>query len=757
MSLKQLFKGLATLARADVSMSTAANWVPVGESAGTAVGKLSVPGSSRPLENAIMAFSCIVCRRDAIGGCEPLVTDGDNNVLESSDLLELLKQPNADQDWDAFCRQMETHLTLHNCCAIHALKDPIRPELNLLHPEGLRANMGAFEPTGTPRVTSWDYIDPTTGQARTFKRDEIAIRTGYNPHAPLSTLSPLKVLERTLKGDIAAREQNLGLFLNDATPRGYLRTDSNSTPEQMKAILDVWNKANQGYMNRHKTAGVWGGVKHESIQLSPAELEFMESLKFMRMDYYMVFRVYPAMLSDMMGETGLSQGSSTDSQRVAWWEDVGLPELKLVASVMMEAARKVGVVKPGAKEVIWYNPAAIPALARQRLSKLDSHVKAVGVGYKPDEINKYLDLGLPDHADNKARVAFSLQTIGEGEEQKPELNAKGAKAAEEKIAKEETARSTQHPALAILNRIETLARADGESHGSPIPEKWRGLRQAFDGYVKPLEKQAATRWSRFFIEQRGRVLARISTHGASLHLPEASRAGDLPPLRRADQPDVLHLLLPRRDEDKALAVRIAPMLSEHLKAGGEFFSKEVGRDVSRPFEIAQDPAFEAAIERRQVQALRVNDTTEDDIRRIWRAAYDSGDTLSQFADRIAAYYKDQCVGEETVRPMTAAATMTTGLVNEGRMIAAREAGGLKKAWLHSASGPDDREEHVAAMSRYADGIPLDAEFEINGHRCDAPGDPRLPAGEVCNCHCMVVFVTLTEEDVAHALGTTEEN
>jgi hypothetical protein len=90
--------------------------------------------------------------------------------------------------------------------------------------------------------------------------------------------------------------------------------------------------------------------------------------------------------------------------------------------------------------------------------------------------------------------------------------------------------------------------------------------------------------------------------------------------------------------------------------------------------------------------------------------------------------------------MTAARTQTAGIVNEGRMIAAREVGGLKKAWLHG-NPAEARDAHMAAQARYAaTPIGLDQKFVVNGHECDAPGDPALPVSESANCTCMVKFV-----------------
>jgi hypothetical protein len=720
MSLKNLFRNLSSLARADVSTFTS-SMVTASAAASTMAGKLAVPGALRPLESSVMAYACLVCRREAIGGREPLVTDGQNNVLESSTLGELIARPTAAMDWDQWVRALETHLSLHNACAVHILADPSRPELEPLHVDGLRPRMGVYAPAGTPRVVGYDYVDPTTGMSRNFQPDEIVIRTGYNPHAPLSTLSPLKVLERTLKGDIAAREQNLALFQNDATPRGYLTTEA-GTREQMESVLDVWNKVNQGYLNRHKTAALWGGVDYKAIQLSPAELEFMESLKFMRMDYYMAFRVYPAMLQDMMGETGLSQGSSTDSQRVAWWEDVGCPELDLIAGIVNEAAKKLGITK----EFLWFNEAAIPALARQRLSKVDTFVKTVGMGYRPDEVNEFLDLGLPKHPDNLGRVAFALAPIGAKSSEFPVQSS-------EFQAKEEKGEQSRAEMRARVDRLgEAIARAEKDE--KKFPAKWAAARAAFDAFVMPLERQAATRWSRFYVEQRGRLLERIAKQDVGL-ARAAGVAGLV--LARAEVSVVIERIFPRAAEDAALMARLTPLLTENLKAGTDYFAKETGLPA---LSIDQDPEFAEALASRSRQALLANDTTEDDLRNLWRAALDEGDDSAQFADRVAEYYKAQAIGETAMRPVTAARTMTAAMVNEGRLLSAKRVGGLRKTWIHSELSGEDRPAHVEAMSRYAGGIGLDEKFSINGYECEAPGDASLPASEVCNCRCMLGYV-----------------
>ncbi len=67
---------------------------------------------------------------------------------------------------------------------------------------------------------------------------------------------------------------------------------------------------------------------------------------------------------------------------------------------------------------------------------------------------------------------------------------------------------------------------------------------------------------------------------------------------------------------------------------------------------------------------------------------------------------------------------------------------LRKRWLNSRL-PNARPEHVAADERYAPGgavgpIPVDVDYQVAGYQAAYPRDPRLPAGQAVNCHCVSV-------------------
>lgn len=61
---------------------------------------------------------------------------------------------------------------------------------------------------------------------------------------------------------------------------------------------------------------------------------------------------------------------------------------------------------------------------------------------------------------------------------------------------------------------------------------------------------------------------------------------------------------------------------------------------------------------------------------------------------------------------------------------------MTKSWM--VSGINTRESHYAAQSENQ-GIPMDQPFSVSGIDCEYPGDPVLPADEVINCGCYVVY------------------
>lgn len=747
MSLRTFISNLSNLGReavvtrADFSPANMPGWAY--ESFGMvpgAAGDPNVAGSSRPAENVLMIYGCLTARRESMAKVPLRVSLADDTLLESGPLVDLLAKPNQSMNWGQYVRILETHSTLYNMVVVAKVGEPGRvpDELIPLSPAYLIPEYGVHQPTGTAMVIRYNYSDPMTGAQRQYLPEQLLINMGYNPHAPLQPLSPLNVLRKTINAELSARQQNLSLFANNAMPAAVLENSNPMTKEQAEEVLTHVEARLKGVANRGKLLATWGGLKFNVLGLSPAEMEYLNGLKFLRTDYYIVFRVPPAMLYEMMPVEMGKGNESTESQKVEWWEDVGLAELDMIADLHQSIAddyaaagllgtrRKLSradlrsisrsdtrrVRSSSGSVFLWFDDNAIPALVRHRLARLDQQTKIATMGYLPDDINDYLDLGLPAHPDNIGRVPFALQPIGD---------SVGPDSDQDPTIDEDPVQS-QDPQKSI-DRLETLLIARAEVSR----KRYNTMRDRFQSFIAPREKQAAKKYSRFFLEQKARVLDRLQKASPAARA-EFDAAASL-----------LSTIFPKAGENGALFARLAPLWTEQLKDGWQFLNTETGiKETQNPFTV-DDPRVLAALREREIQAAHVNDTTEEAIRDLIGKALEAGESTAELGDRIAAYYAENCVGETSARPLTSARTQTSGIVNQGRQMAALEVGGMEKYWIHGNPN-EPREAHLAAAEKYqANPIPLDEPFEVNGVSMMYPGDPSAPPAEVCNCTCMVGY------------------
>lgn len=700
--------------------------------------RLALPGLDRPAENIPMVQAALRARMTAVQqGCLRLV-DANDNLVESGPLFDLLcRRPNLQQHIKDFLGVLEGQSALWDMLAfakVNAKGDAATApdELVPLTPQFLIPIRGVHQPTGTLVPVQWVYIDPWTGQSRMYQPDAIVVRHGFNPHAPLAGLSPLSAGRRVMQFSIGAMEANLGIFLNGGVPDIAWVTDKQITPEQADELLRKIQDKFAGFGNAHKPMIAYNGLKPEKLGFAPSEMQFLEALRLTDQQILMVMRVMPAMVGLMTGETGLSQGSSTDEQWLNWWQNFGLAELDLLAMALQDGVvdRHEWTVRtraPAAAErralqqfrartlrrplnrggiQVWFDDAQIPALVKHRLGKLEQHVKLTTVcGYRPDDIRDFLDIGLPDHPTNVGLIPFSVQPV-------TELVAAGAPAPATKPAV--PAAETEQELEATGHAMEVLARA----LAAPAVRSHEAQRRKFQGLVSRHTTAGARKISGFFVEQRGRVLERLKT---------ARSASGI-------RADLIDAIFPAGEENAALVKRLLGAWTEALGDGWQLLQEQTGGD--HPFTI-EDRNIKAALERRKIQGAAMNDTTAGDLRKLLAEAIEAGDSPAMLGDRIAEYYARQ-IGETSARPQTAARTQMAGLVNDGQMAAAREAGDLRKIWIHG-NPEESRPQHEEAERRYAGGIGLDEPFVINGSAMDAPGDASAPVGETANCTCMVGF------------------
>lgn len=751
--------------------ATASAFGSVFRSAGNVSATLYVPGLERPAEHLLWIYLGLKARSEAISQVPLRVTMGDDSLVESGPLNDLLDHPNSWMDGVQYLAMIESYLTLYDECQIAIVRGASRAlplELVPLNPRYVEPVTAVHTATGVRAPVGWSYRDPSTGEATAFAPEDVIPIVSYSPYDTTRALWPSTPGKRAMQIDILAQEQNLAIFKNGGMPDVVFETEQAWNKEQSEEFLERWQDRYGGTANAHKPGILYGGLKAKALGLSPADLQFFDGRRMSRQEQIALIRVKPAMVGLMEGETGLSQGSSTREQKAAWWSETGLYELARIAGahqrylvdqfawagsvssremtlrqrLSREAfrlrMRQLSVRAPASRGLsIWFDEHEIEELMEERLKKIDILGKLLDRGWRPDDVSDYLGLKLPPHPTNVATLPFSVQPLADLTAPQEPPPAREADAGPLRLDALLGELSSAVDAVAVAERGRDQ---EAEARERETSGRQRRLRKAFDAYCAKLQKPAARKWSRFFMEQRARVNDRMQEVAASTRQREED-----PDINELDlSPDaLLRALFPRNHEDEMLAARLSPLWTQLIRDGVSFFATtDMPGTPLESLQISDQRVLEA-VASRQIQGQGVNETTEGHLRDILKSAFEEGDTIPQLSQRIDDYLK-QAVGETSARPVVAARTQVAGLVNDGRMIAARGAGKLLKGWLHGA--PEEaRANHLDAQARYtAHPIGLDEKFILMGeggqsYSCDAPGSTELPVGEVANCTCMVEF------------------
>lgn len=138
------------------------------------------------------------------------------------------------------------------------------------------------------------------------------------------------------------------------------------------------------------------------------------------------------------------------------------------------------------------------------------------------------------------------------------------------------------------------------------------------------------------------------------------------------------------------------------------------------------------------QSEGITQTTRDLIQQVFTDAYSKGEGIN---DIIAQLQNTEL---SRIRARLIARTETVTAANQGALFVAKDTGlELNKEWL-SASDNRVRNHHRAENGKV---VGMDEFFIVGGYEMECPGDHggkngrlQVPAKEICNCRCSVLFI-----------------
>jgi len=543
-----------------------------------------------------------------------------------------------------------------------------------------------------------------------------------NPYLYWRGMSPLIVADLACRTDYAGAQYVKGLWLNNADTGVIVTTDQQTTPEQRAAILSALRERKRKAGTADRPLFLWGNAKVEKPGLTSQDMQFLEQRKANRQEIAAIFQVPESMMgySDDKASALSGGGQAISAERLQFVEGPVMGHCHVI-----ECGLAPVVATFGDDLVGWFDVDSLPIMQEARRARLDTAVKAFGIGIPLNDCNVAYDLGLPKYPwGNKSFLAFNLQEVTAAG-----LGAGDSLPAEEepKPAGEDDQDGEKSNPFARMGKLFASLRAqppaaDPAVRKPDVVQLWKKHIAARKAWVKQVQGKVGKVLTKF----RGKTLAKLD----EVHLQKTAVTKGL-----------VDLIFNQHEFGQSLDQELNSPLRIILQAAGDELMEEVGHDD--PWQYPPKGVLEYLAGRKQ-PIMGVGGTVRDQLNTSLEEGVTNGETHAQLAARVKAVFTSLTIGEAKRVAMT---EVNIGY-NTARHQAMGDAGIGYKAWL-SSHGPHVRPAHADAEDMYIDDpIPLDEPFEVMGEQLMFPGDGSLGASleNIINCQCVQLAAQKKSED-----------
>ncbi len=334
-------------------------------------------------------YVCINMRMKAVASIPWVVQEkrGEEWIdVPNHPLQVILTNPNPEMDFSEMMRLSMSQLDLCGNTYWTKVRDS-KGQLVFLYPVPKPYCIQAKSADGYTKAA---YVYQDSGIKKTFAPDEIVHFAYTNPDNMLFGMSPLQAGGRSVDIDVqAAKFQHISMG-NRGVPDGvFSMKDGNPTLDKFNDARKIVQEQYSG-TNNARAPWVVFNADFQQMSLTAAELDFINSRKFTREEICALYSVPPP----MVGIYDNATLANIQTARQIFWHDTIIPLLdELSSHINHSLVPEFG--KPGSLRII-YDTTDVQVLQENYSSKVDNAVKLFGLGVPMNEINRLLDLGLPD-------------------------------------------------------------------------------------------------------------------------------------------------------------------------------------------------------------------------------------------------------------------------------------------------------------------------------------------------------------------------
>lgn len=310
-------------------------------------------------------------------------------IKEETPMTKLFEKPNA---WQGYGQFMEALVSwLHVNGEVIIILD--RKNENELPKEMIVVDSTDFEPVllenGT--LVGWKFTN-SQGKEIPMRKHQVMFMRFWNPLDPIRGLSPIEAARQGITQDAMANTFNTNFFANSGAPSGVIEIEQNLSDQEFERVMKQYEDNHGGPNKAHKMLILEGGAKFKPTVFTQRDMEFLNQKKWNRDETLAAFGVPKSEVG--ISEEGANLAIVKIQAREFWLKNL-IPKMDLIAwEFWAQMFSKIN----GGRTWAEFNVSGIAALQAEFDEKVKTARSLWEMAYPMNQINKRLDLGMPENS-----------------------------------------------------------------------------------------------------------------------------------------------------------------------------------------------------------------------------------------------------------------------------------------------------------------------------------------------------------------------